>query len=292
MSGLRIRIPPRFAYDCMMGLLYHIQSPHRLRLEAGEVVIDGPRPANALKDALDTARQILENRMTTMAAVRERTRKPSTSFFERIPRSGNDRRPISALMGAYGLSWNTSAVDFVKTVSAKFATVSENIVLPSLLKPEYYEFNRGPGYIGEEMKKMRYEYPMLTVSLSLIGYLVCRMGRTLVGENDWVSVVVTPQTISHDRPLAIDQQYSLNTYVHSVSQLDRFLSMSRYLFAGIYPETALHLYLVMSMGGAKIRLYAVKEPGGQSPATIFSAMQMDLEPIYKALARYGLNNVK
>jgi len=278
MSRFCIQLPPKFAASCLMGLLYNLDQTYNLTNYGDRVEISGPDPHLALQDVLTTARQKIEDRSRSL-----------NSVPPRIPASGNDRRVLRELWQAYGLGANATIIDFINVVNENIdsETVGQHL-LPSILKPEFYEFNRLPGYMGESSRLMRNRFPALSISLSLIGYIICRVGSAQLDRDFWVSVVLTPELQSFREPYAIDPSYRLSTFINPMRRLDDYLSKRRYNLAGLFPETALHLWLATHMGGAKINLYALKEPKGQNPATIYSSMKIDLEPIHRSLMQYGL----
>jgi hypothetical protein len=273
---LEIELPPKFAANCLMGLLYHMEQNYELTYSGDRVVISGPDPYKGLEDVLDTARQIIEDKKEHMPL--------------RLPASGNDKKAktLAELMQHYSLGADANIIDFVKVLKANLSMDGDKqCKLPSLLKPEFYEYNRLPGYVGESSRMMREQFPALSVGLSLVGYFVCKVGRAQVDVKQWVSVVVTPEIISTNRPFAIDQNYRLSTFVTPVKNLYGYLSQKSYYVAGLFPEPALQLWLASQMGGAKINIYAINEPAGKNPATIYSSMKIDLEPIHKALSKYN-----
>jgi hypothetical protein len=278
MGKLEIELPPKFAAGCLIGLLYHIHPSYNLTYRGDRVIIEGPNPHKALQDVLLTARQMIEDKNNNAGSV-----------MIRLPASGNDKKVMDALKKSYGLGADATMIDFVKVVQANL-DVKDQYPLPSILKPEFYEFNRLPGYLGESTRKMRDQYPVLSVSLSLIGYLVCKVGSAQMDRGDWVSVIVTPEIMSSTQVYEIDPKYRLSTFVEPVRGLNSYLSQRKYSVAGLFPEAALLLWLTSHMGGAKINLYAINEPGGQTPATIYSSMKIDLEPIHRSLTNYDLLN--
>ena len=278
MDTFEIELPPKFAANCLMGLLYHLHKSYSLTYYGDRVIIAGPDPYKALQDVLLSARQIMEDK-----------NRYAGSMMIRLPASGNDKRILEALKKSYGLGADATIIDFAKVVQENL-DVKGQYPLPSILKPEFYEFNRLPGYAGESSRKLRERFPILSISLSLIGYFVCKAGSAQMDRGDWVSVIVTPEVMSRNHIYSVDPKFRLSTFVEPVQGLKVYLSQRKYNIAGLFPETALQLWLTTHMGGAKINLYAINEPGGQTPATIYSSMKIDLEPIYKSLIYYDLLN--
>ncbi len=274
----KIILPPRFAANCLMGLLYHLEQTYNIIYHGDHVEIVGPDPLQALHDVLTTARQIIED-------------KEAGKMLIRVPASGNDKKVLNGIWKAYRLGTDATVIDFIKVVQENLnASTEEKHRLPSLLKPEYYEFNRQPGYLDESSRKMLDLFPVLSASLSLIGYFVCKVGNAQIDKGVWVSVVVTPEIQSSSQPYAIDPDYRLLTFVNPARLLNNYMQTRKYNFAGLFPEAALHLWLATHMGGAKINLFALKEPFGQNPATIYSSLKIDLGSIHNNLYRYGLKD--
>ncbi len=126
--------------------------------------------------------------------------------------------------------------------------------------------------------------------MSLAGYLLCKVGTVRLDKDRLVSVVVTPVITASG--LAIDPKYRISVYVDPLDRLINDLLQKGRRLVGLFPETALALLLACRMGGARFKLYAVKEAGGQEPATIFSAMQMDLRPLYEEMSELELTDDK
>ncbi|MEM4494596.1 MAG: hypothetical protein QXE96_02200 [Candidatus Caldarchaeum sp.] len=277
MSSLSIVLPPRFAASCLLGLLYHIDTTYQLSYDGEKVTIRGPDVLAALKDVLTTAEQMLKRR--------QRARM-------NIPANKNDKKIVREFMSAYELGANATVLDLIGVLKSNPTANVGQFKLPSILKPEYYEFNRVPGYTGtENAKKMLQSYPGLSIALSIVGYMVCRVGVTKIDNNERVSVVVTPEFVAGEQRYVIDPGYRLSTFVDSFNALDRLQVARNGVFTGLFPEVALHLWMALQMKSAKINLHAIREPGGQNPATIYSSMSIDLEPTYRAMNRYDLYKV-
>jgi hypothetical protein len=276
-SSIRLPLPPRFATDCLMGLLFHLDRAYTLTVYGSEVEISGPKPKLALEELLEKkAVQVLEERVRKGVRVDLRF-------------SGNDKKYRDEIWRALSLSQDASPIEMIRTLASDPLKDYGRVRLPSVLKPEYYEFNRIPGYAGSEnLRLARDEYPINVVAMSLAGYLLSKVGTARLERTQSVSVVVTPVITS--RGLAVDPEYRYNVYVDPVGRLVDDLLQRKGWLDGLFPETALALLLACTMGGAQFKLYAVKEAGGQEPATIFSAMQMDLRPLYERMRELQLTD--
>jgi hypothetical protein len=276
-TSIRLPLPPRFATDCLMGLLFHLDRAYTLTVYGSEVEISGPKPKLALEELLEKkAVQVLEERVRKGIRVDLRF-------------SGNDKKYRDEIWRALSLSQDASPIEMIRTLASDPLKDYGRVRLPSVLKPEYYEFNRIPGYAGSEnLRLARDEYPINVVAMSLAGYLLSKVGTARLERTQSVSVVVTPVITS--RGLAVDPEYRYNVYVDPVGRLVDDLLQRKGWLDGLFPETALALLLACTMGGAQFKLYAVKEAGGQEPATIFSAMQMDLRPLYERMRELQLTD--
>jgi len=276
-TSIRLPLPPRFATDCLMGLLFHLDRAYTLTVYGSEVEISGPKPKLALEELLEKkAAQVLEERVRKGVRVDLRF-------------SGNDKKYRDEIWRALSLSQDASPIEMIRTLASDPLKDYGRVRLPSVLKPEYYEFNRIPGYAGSEnLRLARDEYPINVVAMSLAGYLLSKVGTARLERTQSVSVVVTP--VITTRGLAVDPEYRYNVYVDPVGRLVDDLLQRKGWLDGLFPETALALLLACTMGGAQFKLYAVKEAGGQEPATIFSAMQMDLRPLYERMRELQLTD--
>lgn len=274
MATLRIPLPPRFATDCLMGLLYHIDPAYRISLSAGDVVIEGPHPVDALRQVLELAAQVLEDRS-------------QRGFRVDLRVSGKHRRYRDEIWKALSLPPDATPIEMIRVLASNPLVQAGKVRLLSTLKPEYYEFNRVPGYAGSEsLRKALDDYPINVVAMCIAGYLLCRVGVARLERNQTVAVVITP--VLTGRNVAIDPDYRLTLFVGPLRRLSDALLGRRGMLAGLFPETALALLLASRMGGALFKLYAIKEAGGQEPATVFTAMQMNLVPLHEAMDSLGL----
>ena len=276
MTSIRLPLPPRFATDCLMGLLFHLDRTYTITIYRTEVVVSGPEPKLALEEVLELAAQVLYNR------VREGV-KVELGLYQ------NDKNYHQKIWSALQLSKDATPIEMIRTLASNPLKDYGKVGLLSVLKPEYYEFNRIPGYAGSEnLRRARDEYPINVVAMSLAGYLLSKVGTARLERTQPVSVVVTPVITA--RGLAVDPEYRYNVYVNPVGRLVDDLLQRKGWLDGLFPETALALLLACIMGGAQFKLYAVKEAGGQEPATIFSAMQMDLRPLYERMRELQLTD--
>jgi len=275
-TSIRLPLPPRFATDCLMGLLFHLDRTYTITIYRTEVVVSGPEPKLALEEVLELAAQVLYNR------VREGV-KVELGLYQ------NDKNYHQKIWSALQLSKDATPIEMIRTLASNPLKDYGKVGLLSVLKPEYYEFNRIPGYAGSEnLRLARDEYPINVVAMSLAGYLLSKVGTARLERTQSVSVVVTPVITA--RGLAVDPEYRYNVYVDPVGRLVDDLLQRKGWLDGLFPETALALLLACIMGGAQFKLYAVKEAGGKKPATIFSAMQMDLRPLYERMRELQLTD--
>ncbi|GBC71634.1 hypothetical protein HRbin02_01419 [Candidatus Calditenuaceae archaeon HR02] len=274
MAEVRIPLPPRFATECLMGLLYHIDPAYTITLSAGEATVEGPHPKRALRDVLELAAQVLEERAQAGLRVE-------------LGLSGNDRKYHGQIWKALSLPPDATPVEMVRILASNPLVDAGKVKLLSALKPEYYEYNRIPGYAGSEnVRKAGEEYPINVVAMCLTGYLLCRVGAARLERGMTVSVVLAP--VLAGRGLAVDPDYRLTLFATPLRRLSTSLLGRKGLLAGLFPETALALLLASRMGSSLFRLYAIKEAKGQEPATVFAAMQMNLVPLREAMERMGL----
>jgi len=278
-TSIRLPLPPRFATDCLMGLLFHLDRAYTITIYRTEVVVSGPEPKLALEEVLELAAQVLYNRVREGVKVELRLYQNDKNYHQKI-------------WSALQLSKDATPIEMIRTLASNPLKDYGKVGLLSVLKPEYYELNRVPGYAGSKnSRRARDEYPINVVAMSLAGYLLSKVGAARLDKDQRVSVVVTPAITSE---LTIDPKYRYSIYVDPVSRLiNELLRRQRRrkeFLDGLFPETALALLLACTMGGAQFKLYAVKEAGGQKPkpATIFTAMQMDLRPLYEEIMRLQL----
>jgi len=273
----KIPLPSRFAADCLMGLLYHIESTYRLDVTGEAVKIIGPQPIHAVKDVLNLAEGIFEENEKNDIRVQFRM-------------SGNDKNIFKKLFDNLGLNEDATPIELVRVLKQNPFAAAEPVKLPSILKPEFYEYNRQPGYMKESARKFSEEYPSYLVALSLVGYFLCRVGFTPLGKDarNLVAVILTPVVSGSSPSYTIDAKYRFGLFVRPFSKLRNMLKKRRGKIIGLFPEPALNLWFSCLMGDALMRLYALKEPGGQNPATIFTALQLNLIPIHRAIQLYGL----
>ncbi|MCS7110119.1 MAG: hypothetical protein NZ956_01440 [Candidatus Caldarchaeum sp.] len=279
MKSISIPTPTRFAADCLMTLLYHLDRAYDIIVSGENIVIQGPRPLEALREAVLTAQQVLTRRIQS-----------DERYWSRIPASGNDKKILRTLFKALQLPEDSLSFDLVRVLASRPVDFTQGIKLPSILKPEFYEYNRLAGYAGETMRKMDTAYPAYLVGLCLVGYLLSKIGYCWLERGARVAVLMTPLTTSSPRPFAVDPEYRLAAFLDPVEQLEHALhgQKQRYRLDGLFPETALHLWLASKAGGMRIKLYAVNEPGGQNPATLFTSFQMNLTTVYEAMTKTGL----
>ncbi|MCS6784390.1 MAG: hypothetical protein NZ581_04255 [Candidatus Caldarchaeum sp.] len=281
MKSISIPMPTRFAADCLMTLLYHLDRAYNIIISAENIVIEGPQPFEALREAVVTAQQILIRRSQS-----------DERYWSRIPSSGNDNKILTKLYKALQLPKDSLTLDLVRVLAKRPVDFTQEIMFPSILKPEFYEYNRSAGYADDGVRKMGRTYPAYLVGLCLIGYLLSKIGYCWLERGVRVAVLMTPLTTSSPRPFSVDPEYRLATFLDPVGRLEDTLHSQRqgYRLDGLFPETALHLWLASRAGGMRIKLYAVNEPGRNNPATFFTSFQMNLTTVYEAMTRTGLTS--
>jgi len=136
-----------------MGLLFHLDRAYTLTVYGSEVEISGPKPKLALEELLEKkAVQVLEERIRKGVRVDLRF-------------SGNDKKYRDEIWRALSLSQDASPIEMIRTLASDPLKNYGRVRLPSVLKPEYYEFNRIPGYAGSEnLRLARDEYPINVVA--------------------------------------------------------------------------------------------------------------------------------
>ncbi len=281
MKQLTIDLPPKFASDCLLGLLYHLDPAYKITVAPDKVLISGPSPIKALKDPLYIVAQRLEKKTEI------KTKKGSMPV--RIPVSGNDKKVLKEMLSELGIRREVDAIEFIESVKNNLSTIFSSKTknrLIDVLKPEFYEFNRIAGYSKYNFIKHK-QFSFSTIVLSLAGYLGCSIGRVRIDDKDTINIVVTPLISSTGSGFIIDHRYQVG-YNSGLKSLIDYTFKKSFWFDGLYPETALILLMAQLVGGVDVTVYGVKEPGGNNPASIYAAMQISLSETNKLLQRYGL----
>ncbi|MGC9069031.1 MAG: hypothetical protein ACP5GU_08125 [Thermoprotei archaeon] len=258
---MEIILPPTLARDLILSVMHYIppySGVDRIRISEDRVILEGNDPTNGLAEALRTiADNVKKNRFS-------------------IPLSGNDRGIVRKLFKCYGINENDTSDRQILTFANSLLNVCREEHLPSLLKPELYEYNRTPGYSGK--RKMEITYPSMSIMLGLIGYLGSKVG-VKIERRTRQSVLFVPQEVWIIDPREL--YFSLS--------LKRFLDyMGNRLFPNIYPETALILWLALHIDLSNFKLLIISDPAGQNPATLNSQLAIDLSRVKEALKKYEI----
>ncbi|MDW8042934.1 MAG: hypothetical protein RMJ30_01675 [Nitrososphaerota archaeon] len=260
--------------------MFHLDPAYRITVTPTEIIVDGPRPVKALENALEAVEQLLEEKQASV----------SKGVSLRLPMSGNDKKVMVEILRELGKrDEGIDALSFLKLVKDNLRSVvssNENFRLIEILKPEFYEHNRVPGYSTAGLIKSK-KYPLSSIALALCGYLGCAVGRTLVGVNDYVTVVVTPLTSSTERGFTINAERIIS-HQTGYKDLSTYVGKRKGRLAGLFPESALHLLMASLMRSTSVSVYAIREPGGSAPASIFTSMTMRLDRTYAELRRCGI----
>lgn len=279
MPTVTVKLLPKFATDCLLGLVYNLDPSYKISITPEELLIEGPRPINALEKAVG----VMEDRL--------RKRQASLGRTPRLPLSKkNDSNAMKQLLQTLGKrSESVDALSFVQLVKKNLASImssGEDLRLIEILKPEFYENNRVPGYTTTSFIKKK-TYPLSSIALALCGYLGCAVGSAPVGAKDYVTVVVTPLTSSTGKGFVVNTQ---DIYSHRTGydRLIDHLQQRGGMLAGLFPETALHLLMASILGSTSISVYAVREPRGSLPAQIFASMTMSLHRASAELEKHRI----
>jgi len=256
---MEITLPPTLARNMILTVMHYIppySGVDRIIIYEDRVKLEGKDVINGLREAL----KIIANNVK------------KTKFI--IPSSGNDKKIIKKLFKCYNINENDSPDEQILTFSNFLLNeCNEKLHLPSLLKPELYEYDRTPGYIGK--RKMEIKYPPMSIMLGLIGYLGSKVG---ISPRKRQSVLLIPQEVwSIDPHFSSELGYFLN-----------YMNSRKYFFPNIHPETALFLWLALHIGLSNFRLFIINDPIGQNPATLDSQLTIDLSRIKEALDKYGI----
>ncbi|MDW8074094.1 MAG: hypothetical protein RMJ28_07695 [Nitrososphaerota archaeon] len=280
MPTLTIDLLPKFATDCLLGLLFHLDPSYRITITPTAFLVDGPKPQKAIENALEIAEEHIEERQATL--------KKGASL--RLPMSGNDKIVVTQICRELGKrGGDIDALTFVKLVKDNLPSIissKSSFRLIEILKPEFYEYNRVPGYSTTSLIKNK-TYPLLSIALAVCGYLTCAVGRARINENEFVTVVVTPLASSTEKGFIINPDYIIS-HQNGYNSLANHILQRNGILGGLFPEPALHLLMASLMGGTDISVYAITEPGGNSPASIFTSVNMSLHRTYGELKRHGI----
>lgn len=260
-----IELPPTLAKDLIISVLHQIPpytGVDEIIIYENRAVLRGNDPINGLKEALKIIAYSVKRRGEN-----------------RIPLSGNDKNIIQRIYKCYGIAEINNLYDQIKTFSDHLTNECKEDKLPSLLKPELYEYNRIPGYKGEGKRKMEDYYPAISIMLGLIGYLGSKVGR-IRGEQ---SVLLLPEEVWSINPIESSK------FSSALGQFLDQMSKFRYIFPNIHPEPALILWLAINTESLnRFRLFIINDPRGQEPATLSSQLTIDLSRIKEILYKYEI----
>lgn len=264
-----IKLPPTIARGFIMALVRHIDvDPYRdveeVEVRGDSVILKGPDPVNGLREAINLVADYVANQVKIGARVR-------------IPMSGNDRRILSNVFQCYQASPDASPDHVIRQIGSHIYTVKcDSLRLPSLLKPELYEYTRIPGYLGEGERRFDEEYPVESIALAIIGYLGAKVGAYYVrGEGRAVALLPPDEGGYNARYFLERYSKPLRNMWNKQADKER-----RMVFPGISPEPALIIWLALQLPEAdKINVVSLKEPAGQEPATISSYLSLSLESV-------------
>jgi len=181
-----------------------------------------------------------------------------------LPLSRNDRNAFEDALSCYNIPAQSSVSEILSKFDVK-PRQCQSVTAPSFVKPEFYEYSRSPGYAGNRKVEVRVDPTYLLVSI--LGWVLTRLGSARVGKEGRVGV--------HVFPMGADQ--SLSVLPELLKGVDNI--------PGIYPMTAFNLWLASTMisKGAVVnvpmKVYAVEDAAGQSPAAINSGYVVDVRRI-------------
>ncbi|WP_246263951.1 type I-A CRISPR-associated protein CsaX [Metallosphaera tengchongensis] len=187
-----------------------------------------------------------------------------------FPRSGNDKRSFSASLKCFNIPEGTPVSTALEKVANSLSPQPscEEVSSLSMLKPEFYEYARTPGFYGG--RKTGIEVSPTYVMLSVAGWVLSRLGRAPVANREYVGVYAFP--------IDIDRKFS------TIPSLLK--SLGNGMIPGTEPATALSIWLASKMLESKaivdqVMLYFMSEPGGQSPARVTSGQIVSVERLVK-----------
>lgn len=140
--------------------------------------------------------------------------------------------------------------------------VEGEVSLPSLYKPEFYEYARGPGEFNRKFSDVSVEtvHP-LNLLLSIAGVYLSRVGSTKFSRDSYVNL--------HLFKPGVESASSLFTEVKGLNRPP-----------GASPETALVLWIARSVAkvgpSGVLEVVLVKDGSGQNPSSVVSSLKADL----------------
>jgi len=178
-----------------------------------------------------------------------------------ISLSGNDKKPWEQALSCY----NFPQAATLSQIFRGFSKVKEcdEVSAPSFIKPEHYEFGRVPGKVEKEKIEVEPHY----VILAAAGWVLTRIGKAKVGNNDYVGVnVFSPQG-------------------GILYELSKGLESS--FLPGISPETAFSLWISKKVSDlvkdnitvSFLRVYIMTDAGGNKPNMINGGFTVEVDKI-------------
>lgn len=261
-----ILAPPTVARDYIVSLLHWMpkdEGVDRIVYGDDKIVLEGPNPANALSSALYNIAGHLDR-----------------AEVKKIPASGNDSKILEKVYRCIGSSGERKPGDIIRDAASNIATILERRIpnecrsfkMPSILKPEVYEHNRSPGYIGS--RKLDDEIPIDSIMLSIAGYLSARAGYTEVSRNAVLIIPDIPWT-AHEPTIVLRDAIT--------ALYDKSRNRRPGTIPGTTPEPSFILWLSFMLSDirriSRVKIYQVSEPAGMSAAAIKGSIAIDLEKL-------------
>ncbi len=267
-NQIEIKLPPTIARGFILALVRHIDvGPQRgveeIELRGDSVILKGRDPVGGLADAINLIADYIADQAGQDIGVR-------------LPMSGNDKGIVSRIFQCYQASLKDDQENLAQVVRQIGSTIykvkCDESKLPSILKPEMYEYTRIPGYLGGDSKrKFDEEYPAESVVLALIGYLGARVG----GYGERRAVALLPPDEG-----GYSARYFFERYSRSLRNMWGRQIKRRMRFPGINPEPALTIWLALQLPEVdKINLVSIREPAGQESAMLISSLSLTLDSV-------------
>ncbi|MCI2414686.1 MAG: hypothetical protein MPF33_05475 [Candidatus Aramenus sp.] len=140
-----------------------------------------------------------------------------------------------------------------------------------MLKPEYYEYVRTPGFYRRIKASIKAQVSPAYVLASLAGWVLTRLGRAPVGKGEYVGVYAFP--------LDVDEKFVM------IPLLLKELSTKD--VPGTEPSTALAIWLASEMLKSQavidqLMIYTIAEPTGKNPATVTNGQLISVGRLLKS----------
>ncbi len=203
----------------------------------------------SLREALLTASQLSKERKIT-----DKKGKETELDF---PKSGNDKKPFNEALHCFNIPEEAPVSEILSKFAASITQFPscDEVTAPSMLKPEYYEYIRTPGFYGS--RKASTKVSPVYVLASLAGWVLTRLGRAPVGKGEYVGVYAFP--------IEVEERFGM------IPSLLKELSAKG--VPGTEPSTALAIWLASKMHKSQaiidqLMIYSISEPAGMNPATV------------------------